>query len=497
MNLQGMLIAPWYATRRVTRWIMLLLCLFMLAGGIALVKFGMRGEAHVFWAPVVGMFAAAGVFALTLAVLSPCLLLAIDARQMRLPRLERDAVGAVLLYSALLIVGPGLLIGLPGGYLLNVMGALAAACSAAIAITLLPRMLSFFVWMLPAAFNILQPTFDLPRPVDPGFPLFCAALTLCFGALSLVFWRRIIRSPNPYTANLGGPMLIQFHSVNRGGWGSWGGTGMDPSTMIRRNPAWLQPSVAVNHSGPAHPVTSLRIGLGGLFAPLTARGRLQQMSLVVGVSLIFIAQMGMQNARRHPGNFSESFIHSGLLGMMMWGVGFGGTMMAIVPVAQLVQRWVKQNAELPLFALLPGLGDARQVKRRLLCAALLPPAMAMGGLMLLTLVAAVLLHASTFAIIGLLFALGGSIAFLSAFVVSVIGGKPLGRWSSIGLCLLGYGLFCFSILVPLIDAADLAQRYVYVFAGAWALLLALLGWLARRGWRGLESRPHPFLANRA
>jgi hypothetical protein len=205
--------------------------------------------------------------------------------------------------------------------------------------------------------------------------------------------------------------------------------------------------------------------------------------------------LGVQAAQRHPGHFSESFVHSGLVGMLMWGVGFGGSMLALLPIAQLVQRWMKQNAELPLLALMPGLGDAQHVKRRLLCASLLPPLAAQGALLLLALVLATLLHASMIGTCALMLTLCGAMAFVSAFVVSVIGGKPLGRWSSIGLCMFGYVLFSVSIMVPLLSSADQVHGYVVWFLGAWGVLLAILAWLALRGWRGLAQRPHPFLAN--
>jgi len=495
MNLQSMLMAPWHATRKVTRWMALVLITFLL-GTIALVTLNMHGAAHAFWAPIAGMLVAAGTFMLTMLLLSPCLLLAIDARQLRLPGLQRTATGAVLLYGALMTIVPGLLIGLSGGYMLNVMSMQLVAFFGGLAIALLPRVLTFFVWLLPAAFNILQPTLHLPRPVEPAFASLCTGIAVFFALLSLAFWRRMIRSVQPYSADFGAPMLMQMHCTSvRGAWGSWGGASMDPSATIRRNPAWLQPRIALGDSGPAHPVQSLRVGLGGMFAPLTLRSRAMQIGVVLLVSLLFMLQMGVQASQRHTAHVSDHFIHSGLLALLLLGVGMGGSMMAVLPIAQLMQRWAKQNAELPLLALLPGLGDARQVKRHLLCAALLPPVIGLVALMLAMLILAMLLHASALALCASLLTLVGIAAFLTAFVVSVIGGRPLGPWASVGLCVLGYGLFFTSILVPMFDSGNTASPFVYVFAAAWALLLTLLSWLARRGWRGLEKRPHPFLAN--
>ncbi|AIF46334.1 hypothetical protein [Dyella japonica] len=495
MNLHGIWIAPWHAMRRPTRWMILVFSALLAAGTVAVATLTMRGPGHAYWAPVTAMLLSFGVFMLVAFGLSPCLLLAIDGRQMRLPRLEREASAAVLLYGTLLVLVPGLLIGGTGGYMLNVMAALAAAVASGLAMALLPRTVSFFVWMLPAAFNILQPVLHLPRPVDSAFAPFCGVLTLVFGVTSLVCWRRIMRSAQPYDCT---PVLMQLRTGWRGGWGSWGGAGLDPSTQVRRNPAWLRPRLALRQSGPAYPVLSLRIGLGGLFAPLTVAGRLLQLSVVLGSALIVVLQLGSQAAQRNPGHFSENFVHSSLTGLLMWGAGFGGSMMAIMPIAQLMQRWAKQNAELPLLALLPGLGDATRVKRRLLCASLLPPIAAMTGFLILGLMAAVLLHAGALSVCAMLLTLGGGAAFLSAFIVSVIGGRPLGRWPSAGLCVFGYVLFSTSIFIPMLDTEGMVtHQYLVWFAGAWAVLFAVLGWLAWRGWRGLAHRPHPFIANPA
>lgn len=494
MTIQGMLIAPWYAMRLTTRWIVLAISVLLATGASAFAIFGLRGAEHLYWAPVTGMLVATGVFILTLFALSPCLLLAIDGRKMRLPRLEREASCAVLLYGVLLVIVPGALIGSLGGYTLNVMAALATAVTAGLAMALLPRVFSFFIWLLPAAFNMLQPVFHLPRPAEPGFPLLAGSIALVFALIALVCWRRVARAEQPF-GGMGAPMMMQFGAATRGDWGSWGGAGMDPSTLIRRNPAWLQPRVELRQSGPAHPVTSLRIGLGGAFAPLTRGGRAMQLSIVLGTSLFFVLQLGVQAAQHHAEHFNESLVHTGLVGMLLWGIGFGGSMLALLPIAQLAQRWTKQNAELPLLALMPGLGDAQDVKRRLLCASLLPPLAALAALIVLAWILATLLHASTAGTYALVLTLCGAMAFVSAFVLSVIGGRPLGRWPSVGLCLLGYVLFSVGVFVPMMSSGDQIHSYLVWFLGAWAVLLALLAWLSLRGWRGLAQRPHPFLAN--
>lgn len=494
MNVQGMLIAPWYATRRTTRWLMVSLSVLLVVSITVFAAYGMRGAEHAYWAPVTGMLAAVGVFVLALFGLSPCLLLAIAGRQMRLPHVERDASTAVLFYGALLVLVPGVLIGGLGGYLGNVMAMLACGVTAALAMALLPRIFSFFVWLLPAAFNMLRPSLHLPGPVEAMFPLVGGAFALFFALLALVCWIRLLRSGQLAGGSMGAPMLMQFSAGSRGGWGSWGDAGADASTLIRRNPSWLQPRVSLSQSGPAHPVASLRIGLGGVFAPLTVGGRAVQFGVLLAASLFFVLQVAMQATQTHAHHTSDNFVHAGMVGMMMWGVGFGGSMLALLPIAQLAQRWMKQNAELPLLALMPGLGDAHQVKRRLLCASLLPPLVSLAALTVFALVMSMLLHFSAIGTLALVLTLCGAMAFVCAFAISVIGGRPLGRWPSVGLCLFGYGLFAVSIIFPMVGGST-GQHYIAWFLAAWSVLLALLAWLALRGWRGITARPHLFLAN--
>lgn len=495
MNIQGVLSTPWYAMRRSSRWILMVLVVLMVAGCTWVAIATAHNADHAPWALATSMVVSMGMFLVAFVGLAPSLLLAIDARLLRLPALERQATVSVVLYVVMLVLGPGLLIGILGGHVGQVLGALSMGVTMGLAAALLPRVLSFFIWMMPAAFNVLQPTLHLPGLLDPAFVPFSAAASACFAVVSIICWTRAVRSANPYGGSLGAPLITQFRAAMRTGWTGLGGTGMDVASHIRRNPAWLQPRVELRHSGPAHPVNSLRVGLGGLFAPLTKGGRAKQLGIVGAASAFFVLQMVVQAAQRNHQDFATSLLHAGLVSMMMWGVGFGGSMLAVMPVAQLSQRWARQNAELPLLALLPGLGDATRAKRQLLLASLLPPIAGQLALMVLTLVLAALLHASALSTAAVVLTLAGAIAFLCAFILSIIGGRPLGRWAAVGLCIFGYALFSVSILVPMLGASTVVHEYVAWFVAGWGALLVTLSWLALRGWRGLAHRPHAFLAN--
>lgn len=50
---------------------------------------------------------------------------------------------------------------------------------------------------------------------------------------------------------------------------------------------------------------------------------------------------------------------------LLWFGAFGSTMLVAMTLTTLQQRWRRINAEVPLLALLPGLGNPRQAKLNL------------------------------------------------------------------------------------------------------------------------------------
>jgi hypothetical protein len=91
----------------------------------------------------------------------------------------------------------------------------------------------------------------------------------------------------------------------------------------------------------------------------------------------------------------------------------------------------------------------------------------------------------------------GSSGFLLAGILATIGGRPLSNWALGLLALFGYALICISIFLPATSGRgmQLGMTGNVVLAIAWASLIVALLWLGRRGWRGLQQRPHPFMPN--
>jgi hypothetical protein len=163
------------------------------------------------------------------------------------------------------------------------------------------------------------------------------------------------------------------------------------------------------------------------------------------------------------------------------------------------QRWKRTNAELPLLALLPGLGDARARRHVLLRAAFGTPVKVQLLLLACVLAAALVMHLSGLAVLLVALAQLAAVGAMAAQVLCTLGGyKPhVGVLASIYVVLAV--LFCLSTFVPLLSADEHPWSGLALLEPAllasWIVLAAVLLWLGRRGWRGLLARPHPFLAN--
>jgi hypothetical protein len=480
----------------------LLLAILTILGAVAVGVYSHKSTRWVGPAVIIG----AGEAFLWAFVMSSTLLLAIDARQLRLPEVQRNAVASLLLYGLLGVALPTAVLSLFGGGHPGATAALITLlCVGGLAFALLPRYLGSLMCFMPATLNALPASLVLPGPNSPDFAEWALLPTSALLLMIVLSWRHLLHAANPYESGWTQPMVMQFRFASRrAGWNAWTGFGgsiygADSTQQIRRRPNWLQPRADLRHCGPGHPVSSLRTALGGLFMPLTMMARLRQFAFVVVPSLLFVVLMTLQGVHRHGAAALLTVWHDGGLIMLIWFGAFGSMMLAFISIGQLWQLWRKPNAELPLLALLPGLGDRSQVKRDLLHAALLPPVRVQALLLvaLLAIIASLHLGAET-ALFVLLGQLGG-IGFVAAFALAIIGGRPLRSWATGLLAMLGCILLNISLFVPtLSDPGQIklggSTLLEWLVVGWIALTIALL-WLGRRGWRGLQERPHPFLPN--
>jgi hypothetical protein len=155
-------------------------------------------------------------------------------------------------------------------------------------------------------------------------------------------------------------------------------------------------------------------------------------------------------------------------------------------------RWNGRRAELPLLALLPGLGANENLKRHVLLACLtrawlLAPA---TWLILYVCSAALGLDLQAVMVYGT-FAVVAGAGFATATVLGALGGRPLSNSILSGL------LVALLLLAGL--SLTLGVAYLHsaapVLLGAWAVALGAVATLTMRGWQALRERPHPFLAS--
>lgn len=185
--------------------------------------------------------------------------------------------------------------------------------------------------------------------------------------------------------------------------------------------------------------------------------------------------------------------------MLMFYLGVVSPLLVLTHTKQLQRRWSRCNAELPLLALLPGLGDSAQARRALLRASLLPMLGLQTLLLLATMVLLGYLHLTRGGDALLLLSQLAGMALLVAFDLTVLGNVAIGLgWTTV---LLGSGYLLVNascvVALPLFDGHALVARTGVLTAMAllWASLLTPLVIVGHRGWRGLQRRPHPFLAN--
>ena len=157
------------------------------------------------------------------------------------------------------------------------------------------------------------------------------------------------------------------------------------------------------------------------------------------------------------------------------------------------------NAELPLLALLPGLGDRASLRRKLLRAALAQPLLAQLALLVLVVGAALALRLDNVAVAFVLLSQMGCAAVLVAFVLSTLGGCSLPSWATAGMLIAAFMVVTLSVFIPVVANGKHPWHWAAAVEAAllmgWTVLGAALLWLGRRGWRGLQQRPHPFLPN--
>lgn len=427
---------------------------------------------------------------------SGLLLLAIDARKLRLPGLQREIHASLGLY-AVLSVAPATALAAAFGTDVATVCALLALCSlAGLAFVLLPRPIAMLMGFVPALHAGLKRVLDIPAPGEPDFVPWASTAIAVLLLACILRWRHLLRA-HESAEGFSGAVVLQFR--RNSGWGGWSSERFDSLQRVRRRPDWLQPRADLKGVGPDAPSAALRVALGHWYTPRSVAGHLHAAAPVALSLLCAVGAMvliGLSNGHRHG---VLKLLEIGSIAAIGW-LGVFGTLTITLVTTQLVQaRWRKPNTELPLMALLPGLGGTSQARRALLLAILRRPLGTQAVLLVAMLAVGLGLHLPALGMASIAVSQLGSAAVLAACVPAVLGGRPLPTW---GLVLGGIALFVLVSLgsfLPLTATGDHpwegAQRAIGIVLALWLAFGVLLAWIGHRGWPALIRRPHPFLLN--
>ncbi len=409
--------------------------------------------------------------------LSNVLLLARDARRLRLPAIERDVLASLALYAVLGIVLPTLWLGALGGPARVIVVELLLGAGLGMAYAVLPSYLAML-----AVFLGTSHWLPLPGSAQPGFTTWAGPFSVLVWLMVWLRWRAVLRDGHG-AEGIHAPMLFV---IRLGLWNRGGGTmGVGRNNLLnRQGPEWMRPAVDLRGSGPGHTQQSLRVALGGLFVPQTPVSRLRQ-TVILLLSLALGALLIVAPWADHAGNGAVWFREIGGTGLLIEFGAFGSAILALSTMKWLQQRWQKNNAELPLLALLPGLADAAKMKRALLHASLLPALCVQAALWLVLMIMAVSMHVGEEGEVLLSLSQLGGVGLMLAFVLAVFGGVSLHGWGFTLLGAAGYIWICATAGLPLFsDGSRIAPDHgtVLALAMGWAALAVALLWLGRRGW---------------
>ncbi len=491
MNLARLLRLPWYGASS-ERWsVGALIFLVVLLSASVVVATAYVSPLSVNWIRA-ATYALAFMNAAMWAMLLPnTLLLAYTARRLLMPGAQRDACLSLSLYALLGIVVPVALTGVIGGNMPVVAVELALGAGLGMAFAVLPSYCMPVLVFVVLLHGVVWRWLALPNDMQPGFLSVTVPLVITLWLGITWLWRRAL-SPQASLDGLHAPLSFL---VRLGKWQRLLGLGnaTTDTKLAAQIPGWLRTKVDLRSSGPGHTVQSLRVALGEMFMPQTRSSRVRKSVIglllcALGIGLPVLQVIGYaDHGHGMPLTIGVRF-------MLMWGVPFVSAVLAVVTANALRQRWSRSNCELPLLALLPGLGDPAQIKRALLRASLPPALYGQAFLLVISLLVAGWWHLGMES--GLLLLLGQlcGAALLLVLTLMAFAGGSLSGPNIAGLVVLAMIWFCLPIVSVLVSRVPVPWLGLMVAIG-WVAAAGVLLWLGGRCWRELQQRPHPFLVN--
>lgn len=489
MNPLMWLEVPWRSSHRSLRWLSAVV--FVVCCTAALLIGWLEGQ-HKGWMGAIAIYGF-GLVYLWAFFLSTTLLLAIDMRQLRVPGVQWQIVRGLLSYGLLSIgvpAGMAAVVGLPAWNVAVLLGVVGAG---GLLFALMPRFVAVIVGLMPSLLMAIWRRFSLPGMDDPRFAHWALFVLLLLLVAVILRWRQLLLAGPNTSLGWSTPMVIQFRNGN---WGQWNNIG--DSQQLRQLPDWLRPTPDLHDAGPANPRKALRVALGGWYMPQTMRSMLMQWTFaalcmtVPGVGSILLSRMGHSD-----GQMVMIATRGAILGALGSLSLIAAPMISLLTMVWITRRWQRVNAELPLLALLPGLGQPAAAKRSLVQAALRMPLALHGLLVMLVLLVMVFWQGHAQMLGFMLLAQLGAATVTAAFVMNLLGGRALKTLANSVTLILVFVLTLLSLILPSMALGQhpvaWAAPWLPALLLAWLLLAAAMLWLSRRGWRNLQVLPHAFL----
>lgn len=490
MNAVEVLRPPWLATSHSSRWLAAVGVLTLTIVDVLVLIF-VHALARTATTGIVWCCALALWWSL---VVPNVLWLGRDAAALQLPHVRHLANASVLAHAVLTVAIPATVFSLALGHALVWYVGFTLVATGCMLFLLLPSGVWIVLWVAVFVVVPLQLVHFRPAGLDR---LAWYGVVPALAILGLAAWRwfRVLDMPTPAGTDLAKPVIWNLRTQAKLGF--FGPFGHNADIVLARNVhPWLAPVVDLRRTGPQHPVRTLRVALSRNTAPRTPANRLQISALWIGYIAILLIPAALQAARHHPQHWSMALRLSASS-----GYAIAMSMATVIPVVAttlygwtLASRWTAANNELPLLYLLPRLSDPLALRRSAVVACLNNVFYAAAGELAILSLGGWLATTPATALLLATLCAASTVALTAVPILRTLGGRPLPGWLLALLIFATAGVSTGAIAIGYAHGGASATTVAYL---AIALLILLAGLIALDwcGWRALQRRPHPFLAN--
>jgi hypothetical protein len=488
MNRLGVrLLMPWVASARHAR---LLAALF--TGGALLVACAMAvtGEAHAHRGIFILVLGFA-VWSLWGSYLGSNLMLVRSARELCLPRMQHDADLSLLLFAVPSLALPVALCWMLGAPPLLAAAVFTAAAALGLAYMLLPLWVGLPLLMA-TVFTIM--THGLNEPLST-----CWGAAVVLVVVDVLRWWQLRTASEVPRHGLRAAALFYCYrrdAMANGGWFGFAQRFLPERVTVPRH-------AELRGVGPHHIVGSIRFALGGLGMPKPFASRLQDIGRLLAFIWVFVLFGLLAPLLASPAQAG------GARGILLhWGsplLTFGSLMTCCVAVNVFAGRaralWRNPDAELPLLALLPGLGGGAAGKRSAVTAVLAPPTVFLACTCAVLCIGTLALHTTAWAYAALALCCAGALVLIVAVTLASLAGRPMHTIEYVSWYIVQLVLSMLVLMKampsdryhgPHPDQFGVMPAWLLL---AWSVYLFVLILLAINNAREMRRRPHAFLAH--